>query len=232
MEKYRMIFYDECVAMDQNKFDREDAFGYIKHQRYSTRFSNVKLYEGKDFDKYILFGKDSVIEIVFPIQCFHANKKYINILNSWREIDRKRSLIAGACALAVIATIGAGCALSTEKGKEKLNDAKFYLENIKELNAINHLEYEILAHAGHGEVEGHKQSIKNHENSFCYLGNDVNLSVVDEAIKKYCEKNGLGEDVAYSAIEKYDYLLQDDIQNAYKIELASEYKESMQKTLK
>jgi len=234
MEKMRIRFVDDCVIINGVTYNKRETFEFFNFERANEkRFSVSKKIDEKLYTTYVIKDGCDTCKIVFPKRCIEKNEEYMDIFESWYQEDRtklKRNLKRAALVLGGCAIIGTAATHHKDEIVDYVEnictDVSFHFENAKEIYALNILSDEIRSHTGHGDVDGYKQSIEDHMNSYCYLsfecGGDIEVY-----IRRYCESFGLGEEVALKAIEKYKYYLKDDYENATTINLKNVYRENV-----
>ena len=242
MSKLTVVFYKDAMVKNK-KYNKDDVFEFIRQQRKNAKIKNVTVQNRNGYNLYTLLVNKDIIEVACPTIHKEDNEQYERIMQRWYTNDKKRNLLylklAAVGAAAVIAGvklaphIAAAMDKTGEKIEETMDNAKFYLGNLDQIIAINELEKEVRAHAGYGEVDGYKQSIQDHEDSYFALEDSV-IGYYDVAgmINEYCDVKGLGDSVAEAAEYKYSLLSRDNIKPAYEIDLLEIYKEEKMKTLK
>lgn len=242
MNKITVVLYKDYASIKNEKYDKETVFNSVRQQRHSAKVRNISVQNKEDWNIYTILCDNNIIKVVFPKMFEKENKEYESILQTWYKYTRKRNILySKLCALGLVGVI-AGVKLApyaesvidkaSDVIEESLDNTKFYLTNMGEICDIKELEREIKAHTGYGEIDGYKQSIEDHNNSYCALGDDLNSNEVVAAIYEYCNENGLGNTVANAAGDKFVLLQQDNTTAAYEIDLLDIYRDEKIKTLK
>lgn len=250
MNKEVIVLYKEDARTNNKSFNKLEIIKKIIEKFDNAERKNIKFRTKEDcYDVYTVVSDFDVTEIVFPHMFKKENEKLENFFEGWYTINSKRkrrNLKRDLRRLELCAIIGAGILAGAKLAEvaapvfddigdaieEKMDYVGFYFGNMGEISDIKELEREIKAHTGYGEIDGYKQSIEDHNDSYCALGDDLNSNEVVAAIYEYCNENGLGNTVANAAGDKFVLLQQDNTTAAYEIDLLDIYRDEKIKTLK
>ena len=235
----RMIFYDDAAIVKGEKYNKKDCIEFLMQLRKETKRKYVTAKVRNHNVIYKFKVNREVIEVVFPDMYEETNKVYESILYSWLKQDKRRIfgrlkflaivLTAGICVYKFHPQISDAMEDVKEYFEDGIDDIKFYTQNLDEVSAIKHLEDELRSHSGYGDIEGYKQTVVDHNNSFCYLGGNIKEQDMNDAISDFCNLEELGNDVAVEACKKYRLYLNEDLKSANEIKLLGIYRENLDK---
>ena len=250
MNKEVIVLYKEDARTNNKSFNKLEIIKKIIEKFDNAERKNIKFRTKEDcYDVYTVVSDFDVTEIVFPHMFKKENEKLKDFFEGWYTVNskrKKRNLKRDLKCLELCAIIGAGIIVGAKLAEhaapvidkvldsieETTDNVKFYFDNMGEISDIKELEREIKAHTGYGEIEGYTQSIQDHNDSYCALGDDLSSNEVVAAIYEYCNENGLGNTVANAAGDKFVLLQQDNTTAAYEIDLLDIYRDEKIKTLK
>lgn len=222
-------FYDDCAYSENEPYEKKDIIGAIKSlkEESTDKIRITKSETGKKI-QYIFNFDNETMNIIIPKKYSEENKQYIELLDKWYSENRKQLIRSLKKASIITALAAAGLVAFHKPIKDGAEKAADFISDLM-TDEVGNLEDEIEIHSGHGHTPD-GSSISPFLEHSCKLGDDKIISVQDR-IRRYCEENEL-EYLEERAIQKYEYLLKDDIESANEIELKKlekEYKKSLKK---
>lgn len=212
---YDVYFYDNDVLLYNGKSFSKDQVMNVIRLNLQKEKNKVKRCDFNSSSVYSCVFKDYQIDVHFPIACQLNNINYICEFE--RQIENQKKRKNGRIkfiSLALILSIDGAFLL-----RKPITSA---IDEFKSLQCIQDLNDELLIHSGHGEII-YERSVNPALDHNCVFDSDKSMSI-EERISEYCDENGL-DFMEDKVLEKWDYLYNNDISSADKINLKSIFKE-------